>query len=54
MVITAPQSDFMTTTNRAIATSAGVTLLLLGFAALIMLHVSGKIQKPPGPAHFPH
>jgi methyl-accepting chemotaxis protein len=48
LVITAPESDFMVTTFRAIATGLAVTLLLLAFAALIMIHLSGRIQKPLG------
>lgn len=48
LVITAPESDFIATTARAIGTGGAVTLLLVAFAALMMIHLSGRIQKPLG------
>ncbi|NLT64934.1 MAG: HAMP domain-containing protein [Clostridiales bacterium] len=48
LAITAPQSDFMAATNNAIVTSLIITLFLLGFASLMMLRLSKKIQMPLG------
>jgi len=48
LVITAPESDFMATTAQAAGTGGAVTLLLVAFAALMMTHLSGRIQKPLG------
>ncbi len=48
LLITAPQSDFMAATNRAIMTSIIITALILCLAALLMLHLARRIQQPLG------
>ncbi len=48
LVVTAPQSDFMTAANRAIVVSLSITALLLVFAAMMMLRLSKRIQEPLG------
>lgn len=48
LVVTAPQSDFMTAANRAIVVSLSITALLLVFAAMTMHRLSRRIQEPLG------
>lgn len=48
LCITSPQSDFMAPANNAIFTSLGITLVLLCFAAVMMVRLALKIQRPLG------
>ncbi len=48
LVVTAPQSDFMAAANRAIVVSLGITALLLVFAAMTMVRLSRRLQRPLG------